>query len=146
MAKNLKKRVSSHEDHFPKTLFVLSQCRIAENDGSGNLLFRSQMHVDERDEVGLAHGLFIGSAYMAATRIYREDPPRVMTFRNQLGLSLSKRNRHGLVEKINDKRRPQTCETLGRISADHSRAHHVAASIASPRHTPPGPARPNEAR
>jgi hypothetical protein len=38
MMKNLKKRVSSHEDHFLKTLFALSRCRIAEDDGSGDLL------------------------------------------------------------------------------------------------------------
>jgi hypothetical protein len=45
------KRVSSHEDRFPKTLFALSQCRITEDNGSGYLLSRSQMHVDEQDEV-----------------------------------------------------------------------------------------------
>jgi hypothetical protein len=47
MMKNLKKRVSSHEDHFPKTLFALSQCMIVEDDGSGDLLSQSQMHIDE---------------------------------------------------------------------------------------------------
>jgi hypothetical protein len=40
--KNLKKRASSHEDH--------PRCRITEDDGSRDLLFRSQMHVDEQDE------------------------------------------------------------------------------------------------
>jgi hypothetical protein len=54
MMKNLKKRASSREDHFSKTLFILSWCRITEDDGSGDLLSRSQMHVDERDEVALA--------------------------------------------------------------------------------------------
>jgi hypothetical protein len=39
---------------LPKTLFTLSQCRIAENDGFGDLLTRSQMHVDERGEEVLA--------------------------------------------------------------------------------------------
>jgi hypothetical protein len=52
--KNMKKRVSSREDHFPKTLFTLSWCRIAEDDGSGNLLSRLRMHVNERDEVAWA--------------------------------------------------------------------------------------------
>jgi hypothetical protein len=48
------KRASSREDRFPKTLFALSQCRITEDDGSGDLLSQSQMHVDERDEVASA--------------------------------------------------------------------------------------------
>jgi hypothetical protein len=38
MMKNLKKQVSSHEDHFLKILFTLSQCKIVEDDGSGDLL------------------------------------------------------------------------------------------------------------
>jgi hypothetical protein len=54
VVKNLKKRASSRENHFPKTLFTLSQCRITEDDGPGDLLSQSQMHVDERDEVTLA--------------------------------------------------------------------------------------------
>jgi hypothetical protein len=37
----LMKRVSSHEDHFPKTLFALFQCRIPEDDDSRELLSRS---------------------------------------------------------------------------------------------------------
>jgi hypothetical protein len=53
VVKNLMKRASSCEDRFPKTLFILSRCRIAEDDDSGDLLSRSQMHVDERDEVAL---------------------------------------------------------------------------------------------
>jgi hypothetical protein len=52
--KNLKKRASSREVCFSKTLFALSRCRIAEDDGSGDLLSQSQMHIDERDEVALA--------------------------------------------------------------------------------------------
>jgi hypothetical protein len=39
---------------LPKILFALSRCRITEDDGSGDLLSRSQMHVDERDEVASA--------------------------------------------------------------------------------------------
>jgi hypothetical protein len=48
------KRASSHEDRFPKTLFTLSRCRIAEDGGFEDLLSRSQMHADERDEVASA--------------------------------------------------------------------------------------------
>jgi hypothetical protein len=51
MMKNLTKRASSREDRFSKTLFVLSWCRIVDDDDSGDLLSRSQMHIDERDEV-----------------------------------------------------------------------------------------------
>jgi hypothetical protein len=53
MMKNFKKRVSSREDRFPKTLFALSRCMIAEDNGSRDLLFWSQMHIDEQDEVAL---------------------------------------------------------------------------------------------
>jgi hypothetical protein len=94
--KNLKKRVSSHEDRFPKTLFVLSRCRIIEDSSSGDLLSQSQMHINEQDEVALAaqqrrrqkprcfggSWLFILGSSVAAARIYREDPPRVITFCN----------------------------------------------------------------
>jgi hypothetical protein len=34
-----------------KTLFVISRCRIVEDDSSEGLHFQSQMHVHERDEV-----------------------------------------------------------------------------------------------
>jgi hypothetical protein len=54
MVKNLMKRVSSHEDCFPKNLFPLYRCRIAEDNGFRDLLSSSQMHVDERDEVASA--------------------------------------------------------------------------------------------
>jgi hypothetical protein len=47
----LTKRVSSRKNHFPKTLFTLSRCRITEDDSSRDLLSRSQMHIDERDKV-----------------------------------------------------------------------------------------------
>jgi hypothetical protein len=53
MMKNFKKQASSREYHFLKILFALSRCRIAEDDGSEDLLSRSQMHVDERGEVAL---------------------------------------------------------------------------------------------
>jgi hypothetical protein len=76
--------------------------------------------------------------FVVAAHIYR-----VTTSRNRLCLSLSKRIRHRLVTKINGKRRPQSCEALGRISMDYSCARHVHAPIASPRHAPP---RPGEAR
>jgi ribosomal protein L20A (L18A) len=51
MGKNLMKRASSCEHRFSKTLFALSRCRIIEDDGSEDPLSRSQMHIDERDEV-----------------------------------------------------------------------------------------------
>jgi hypothetical protein len=38
MMKKLKKRASGHEDHFPKTVFTLPQCRIAKDDSYGDLL------------------------------------------------------------------------------------------------------------
>jgi hypothetical protein len=53
MMNNLKKRGSSREDRFSKTLFSLFRCRITEDDSFRDLLSRSQMHVDERDEVAL---------------------------------------------------------------------------------------------
>jgi hypothetical protein len=53
MVKNLTKRAGSREDRFSKTLFDLSRCRITENDGSGDLLSQSQIHIDEQDEVVL---------------------------------------------------------------------------------------------
>jgi hypothetical protein len=51
VVKNLTKRASHHEDRFPKTFIAISRCRIAEDDGFGDLLSQSQMHVDERDEI-----------------------------------------------------------------------------------------------
>jgi hypothetical protein len=51
VVKNLMKRVSSHEYRFPKTLFALSRCRITEDDDFRDLLSRSQIHIDEWDEV-----------------------------------------------------------------------------------------------
>jgi hypothetical protein len=52
--------------------------------------------------------------------------PRVTVSRNWLGLSLSKCIRHGLVAKINGKRRLWACEALGQILADYSRVHRLA--------------------
>jgi hypothetical protein len=63
--------------------------------------------------------------FMVAIRIYREDLFRVITSHNQLGLSILKCIRHGLVAKINDKRKSWIYEALGQISADHSRARHT---------------------
>jgi hypothetical protein len=117
--KNLKTWASSREYRFRRTLFALSRCRITEDDGFGDLLSRSQMHVDERGEVALVaqqrwrrktkciggSWFFIVTRSVAVTRIYREYLPRVTAPYNQLGLSLYKRIRHGLIAKINDKRR-----------------------------------------
>jgi hypothetical protein len=85
---------------------------------------------------------------VGVTRIYREDPPRVTTFRNQLGLSPSKRIRHKLVAKINSKRRPRTYEALSQILVNYSHAHRAPVPITSSRPTSPRPAppRPDEAR
>jgi hypothetical protein len=79
--------------------------------------------------------LFVVTRSVAAVHIYREDPPRVTASHNQLGLSLSKCIRHGLIANINGKRKPWTYEALCQILADHSRARHAPAPIASPRHT-----------
>jgi hypothetical protein len=54
MVKNLTTRASSPEDRFPKILFAIFRYMIAEDDGSGDLLSRSHMHVDDRDEVAPA--------------------------------------------------------------------------------------------
>jgi hypothetical protein len=94
--KNLKKWASNREDHFPKTLFALSRCRITKNNGFRDLLFWSQMHVDEWDKIALAvqqwrrrkprcvsgSWLFVVNSFVAVTHINREDPPRVTTSRN----------------------------------------------------------------
>jgi hypothetical protein len=77
---------------------------------------------------------------VAVARIYREDPPRVTTSQNQLGLSLSKRIRHRLVAKINSKRRLRVYEALGQILVDYSRAHRAPVPITSPRLAKPRPA------
>jgi hypothetical protein len=116
--KNIKKRASSREGHFPKTLFALFQCKIADDDGSRDLLSRSQMHINERDEVALVAQqrrrqkprcislcLVIVTSSVAVARIYREDPPRVAASYNRLALSLSKRIRYGVIVKINGKKR-----------------------------------------
>jgi hypothetical protein len=150
--KNLKKPASSRKDRFAKTLFIISYCMIAEDNGFGELLFRSRMHVSERDEVALEtqqwrrqkprcvgdSWLFVVTHSMAATHIYREDLPKVTSSHNRLGLSLLKHIRHGLIAKINGKRRPRTCETLGRILAYYSHARqcasHASPRLATPRH------------
>jgi hypothetical protein len=158
MMKNLKKRTSTSKDRFPKILFALSLCRITKEDSFRDLLFWSQMHINEWGEVALmmqqwrrqktrciaGSWLFILTSSVAAARIYRDDLPRVTASRNRLGLSLSKHIRHGLVAKINGKRRSWTCEALDRISMDYSRAHLAPAPIASPCHAPPRPTRRDE--
>jgi hypothetical protein len=104
------------------------------------------MHVGERDEEILAtqqrmrrrprcvggSWLFCVTTSVAATCIYKEHPPRVTASRNRLGLSLSKHIRHGLVAKINGKRKPQTCKPLDRISVNYSLACRAPAPIALP--------------
>jgi hypothetical protein len=56
--------------------------------------------------------LFYVTIFVAVISIYREDLSRVTTSRNLLDLSLSKRIRHELIVKINDKIRLWTCEAL----------------------------------
>jgi hypothetical protein len=143
---NLEKRSSNHVERFPKTLFSLFWCRIAEHDGSGDLLSWSQMHINERDEVALAaqqrrrqkprciggSWLFIVGSSVVVARIYREDSPRVTISHNWLGLSLLKHIRHGLIGKINGKRKLWTYEALSQISMGHA-----LAPIASPHHAMP---------
>jgi hypothetical protein len=126
VVKNLKKRASSREDRFPKTLFDLSRCRITQDDGFTDLLSRLWMQVDEWDE-----------QVLAAHQRMRQRP-RCIGGLWLFWLLLPWRP-HGLVAKINDKRKLQTCEDLGRISVDYSRIRR--APIASPRHV-----RPSEAR
>jgi hypothetical protein len=60
--------------------------------------------------------LFIVTHFVATVRIYRKDLTRVTVSHNRLGLSLPKRIRHGLIAKINGKRRSWNYEALGRIS------------------------------
>ena len=55
-----RKRASSRAERFPKTLFALSRCRIAEDDGSGDLLSRSPVHADDRDGVDYSGGAVEG--------------------------------------------------------------------------------------
>jgi hypothetical protein len=69
--------------------------------------------------------LFVVTHSVVAAHIYREDLPKVTVSHNRLGLSLSKHIRHGLIVKINGKRRLRTCETLGRILVDYSHACRV---------------------
>jgi hypothetical protein len=118
---NLEKRSSSHLEHLPKTLFILSRCRIIEDDGSRDLLSRSQMHIDERDKVALVaqeqrrkprcvggSWLFVVTSSVVIAHIYREGLLRVIVSRNRLGLSI--KHRHGLTVKINRKRKSRTYE------------------------------------
>jgi hypothetical protein len=118
------------------------------------------MYIDEWGEVALTAQqrrrrklrcvgdscLFIVTHSVVATRVYREDLPRVTTSHNRLGLSLSKHIRHRLVVKINGKRKPQTYEALGHTLAKHSYTRHAPAPITSPRHAMPChvPAQPDD--
>jgi hypothetical protein len=122
VVKNWTKRVSSHEYRFPKTIFALSWCRITDDVGSKDLLSRSQMHIDKRDEVAStaqqqkrrsldALVFFMAvrvTTILAAARIYREDPSRATASHNRLGVSLSKRIRQRLIAKLNGKSRSRT--------------------------------------
>jgi hypothetical protein len=115
------------------------------------------MHIDERGEVALAaqqqrrrKPRCVGSQLLVVTisvvvaHSYGEDPPRVTASRNRLVLSLTKHIRHGLVAKINGKRRPRTYEALGQISVNYSRTRRALVPISSPRHTMPDAVRRGE--
>jgi hypothetical protein len=89
-------------ERFLKTIFIVSRYRITKDNGFRDMLSRSQMHVDERGELALTaqqrrrrksrsvgvSWLFVVTSSVAAARIYREDPPRVTTSCNRLGLSI----------------------------------------------------------
>ena len=51
------KILSSRTQRFPKTLFSLSLGRIVRTKGFGDLLFRSPVHTDARDEEGYSGGV-----------------------------------------------------------------------------------------
>jgi hypothetical protein len=88
--------------------------------------------------------LFCATTSVVVARIYREDLPRVIASRNGLVLSLLKRIRHGLVSKLNSKRRSRICEALDWILADYSCVLCAPAPIASPHHATSRPVRPSE--
>ena len=77
---------------LPKNLIRPLLVRIAEDDGSGDLVSRSQLHTDDRDEVDSAAqqqrgrqnlDAFVGQfESCGARRIYREKPHRVRASRN----------------------------------------------------------------
>jgi hypothetical protein len=93
---------------------------------------------------------FRGCWYIAisvtAAHIYGEDLLRVTASRNRLYLSLSNILEHGLVTKINGRRRSQACEVLDWISVDYSCARFAPAPITSPRLASPHPVRRASAR
>jgi hypothetical protein len=91
--------LSSHVEHFSKSLFNLSRCRIAEDDGSIDVLSRSQVHANDRDEVDLAAQQVeeakktrciheVGLFCMLVIRIYREKLTRVKVYDNPLGFHI----------------------------------------------------------
>jgi hypothetical protein len=152
--KNLKTWASSREDRFPKTLLTLSWCRIAEDDGSRDLLSQSQMHVDKWDEVALAAqqrwrwkircigGLwfFVVTHSVVAAHIYREDLPRVTASLMSTSIKMYQAWTHS-----KNKRQKEVTDLWGlRPNFDWlftrpscARAH----CLTSPRHARPGPAR-----
>jgi hypothetical protein len=153
MMKNLKKRASCRKHRLPKNLIR----RLPVQDHWGRWLRRSALPIADahRQTEWISLGgvaaeevkprcvdgswLFVVAHFVVATCTYREDPPRVTVSDNQLGLSLSKCIRHGLIVKINGKRKPPIGETLGQISADHS--YILCALITSPCLAQPGPTR-----
>jgi hypothetical protein len=150
--KNLKTWVSSHEDRFPKILFTLSWCRITEDDDSRDLLSRSQMHVDEQDEVALAaqqrwrwktrciggSWFFVVTHSVVAARIYREDLRRVTASRKSTSIKTYQtrtRSKNKWQKEVTDLWGfgPNFCRLFTRTSC--ARTHRLT----SPRHSWPGP-------
>jgi hypothetical protein len=87
MMKKLKKQTSSHEYHFSKNLFVLSRCRITEDDGFEDLLevaLTAQQRKRQKTRCVGGSWFFNVANSMTATRIYRKDPSKVTTSRNRL--------------------------------------------------------------
>jgi hypothetical protein len=78
--------------------------------------------------------LFVVTSSVAVAHIYREDPLRVIVSRNGLGLSI--KHRHGLIVKINRKRKPQTYEASHHATPDEaSECTHVFLPFSSPPHS-----------
>jgi hypothetical protein len=63
----LKKRWSSHIEHFLKILFNFAWCKIAKDDGPRGQLSRSNVHADDQDEVTLAAHVSEGNENLDAS-------------------------------------------------------------------------------
>jgi hypothetical protein len=115
MMKSLMKRIEQLRRSLSKNL-IRPPCRIAEEDGSGDLL--SSSGEGENPDALVACGC---SWLLVSWR------PLVFIGKTRLGLKrpvtdwVSPLNtiRHRLIAKINSKRKLRTCEALSQILADH---------------------------